>query len=271
MISKHVVGLAVIALGLAASAGCDGGHRGQAQTGCSPATLKGHYIFAYDGFNVSGPNAADRLPFANAGHETYNGDGTVSGFSTTNTNGVVTAAAYAGTYTLESDCSGTTTLTDENDVTTHYAIAVQQNGLVVGYVGTDPNVVTAGYESRRSGSQGACNADVLRGTYIYANDGFATGGGTSIQRSPFAQAGVEVYDGDGTMSGSVTANSNGTVNRVSYDGTYTIDDGCAGEITSAGAGQEPFHFAIYVDPSGDEFAWVRVDADVVNAGYEHRQ
>ena len=37
-----------------------------------------------------------------------------------------------------------------------------------------------------------------------------------------------VYDGDGTMSGSVTANSNGTVSQVSYDGTYAIDDGCAG-------------------------------------------
>ena len=73
------------------------------------------------------------------------------------------------------------------------------------------------------------------------------------------------------MSGSVTANSNGTVSQVSYDGTYAIDDGCAGEISSAGPGQGPLHFAIYVDPSGDEFAWVRVDANAVNAGYEHRQ
>src|SRR4030095_9226810 len=218
------------------------------------------YIFAYDGSTVSAPSAADRVPCAAAGHETYSGDGEVSGFSTTSTNGVASAAAYAGTYTLEPDCSGTTTLTDENDVTTHYTIVVQQNGLVVGYVGTDPNVVTAGYESRRSGSQGACKLASLNGTYIYADDGFETGGGTSTQRSPFAQAGVEVYEGDGMMSGSVTANTNGAVNRTSYDGTYTIDDDCAGTITSARAGQEPPHFAIYVDPSGDQFAFVRVAA-----------
>ncbi len=271
MTIKQVVGLTALAIGLASLAGCDGGHRGEAQATCSLATLNGRYIYAYDGFNVSGSSAADRVPFANAGHETYNGNGTVSGFSTTNTNGVVSAAAYTGTYTVEPDCSGTTDLIDENNVNSHYAIVIQQNGLVVGYAGTDPNVVTAGYESRRSGNQGACDSDSLQGTYIYANDGFETGGGTSTQRSPFSQAGVEVYEGDGTMSGSVTANANGTVSRTSYDGTYTINDDCSGEITSAAEGQEPFHFSIYVDPSGDDFAFVRVDANVVNSGYDRRQ
>ncbi len=268
---QRLAGMAGMVVALAALAGCDGGHRGEAQATCSLATLKGRYIFAYDGFNVSGPAAADRLPFASAGHETYNGDGTVSGFSTTSSNGVASAAAYSGTYTLDGDCSGTTTLTDESGVTTHYVIVVQQNGLVVGYVGTDANVVTAGYESRRSGDQGACTPQTLQGTYIYANDGFTTGGGTSTQRSPFAQAGVEVYRGDGTMSGSATGSSNGEVTQVSYDGTYAIASDCSGEITSAAPGQEPFHFAIYADPSGDAFAFVRIDATVVNAGYDHRQ
>ncbi len=252
MMIQRLAGMAGMVVALAALAGCDGGHRGEAQATCSLATLKGRYIFAYDGFNVSGPAAADRLPFAAAGHETYNGDGTVSGFSTTSSNGVASAAAYSGTYTLDGDCSGTTTLTDESGVTTHYVIVVQQNGLVVGYVGTDANVVTAGYESRRSGDQGACTPQTL-------------------QRSPFAQAGVEVYRGDGTMSGSATGSSNGEVTQVSYDGTYAIASDCSGEITSAAPGQEPFHFAIYADPSGDAFAFVRIDATVVNAGYDHRQ
>jgi hypothetical protein len=267
----HVTRLGIIALGLSWLVGCGGGTDAAAQKGCSLETLDGKYIFAYDGFNVSGPTAADRVPFAAAGHETYNGDGTVSGATTTNTNGVVSAVAYSGTYTVASDCSGTTTLTDQNDVTTHYNIVIQQNGLVVGYVATDSNVVTAGYESRRSGAQGGCDAASLRGTYIYANDGFNTGGGASTQRSPFSQAGVEVYGGDGTMSGSVTVNSNGDVRQTGYDGSYSIDSSCAGEITSAGDGERPLHFAIYVDPSGDRFAFVRIDANVVNAGYDARQ
>src|SRR5262245_21400333 len=179
--------LAVLCGMVACLAGCNGGSS-EAQGGCSLGTLKGRYVFAYDGFNVSGPGATDRLPFAAAGHETYGGDGTVEGFTTTNANGVVSAATYSGSYTLAADCSGTTTLTDELGVTTHYAIVVQHNGLVVGYVGTDPNLVTAGYESRRSGAQGPCTLATLRGTYIYANDGFATAGGTSAQRTPFAQA-----------------------------------------------------------------------------------
>ena len=263
--------LATAVVALAHLTGCDSTSQSSAQAGCSLATLEGHYIYAYDGFNVMGPTQADRLPFASAGHETYSGDGEVNGIATTNANGVVTTAAYSGTYTVAPDCSGTTSLTDENGVQTHYTIVIQQNGLVVGYVGTDANVVTAGYESRRAGRQGGCSASTLNGTYIYANDGFETGGGVSTQRSPFAQAGVEVYKGDGTMSGSVTANSNGEVRQADYDGSYSIDGDCAGQITSAGADQEPLHFVIYADPTGDEFAFVRVDANVTNAGYDTRR
>ena len=269
--SKQIGMLVMAFLALPGLAGCNGGSQSSAQQGCSLETLKGNYIFAYDGFNVMGPTMADRLPFASAGHETYSGTGEVTGIATTSVNGVVTTAAYSGTYTVAPDCSGTTNLTDENNVNTHYDIVIQQNGLAVGYVGTDSSVVTAGYESRRAGAQGACTVATLRGTYIYANDGFETGGGVSTQRSPFSQAGVEVYQGDGTMSGSVTANSNGDVRHVDYDGTYALDGTCAGQITSAGAGQEPLHFVIYVDPTGNQFAFVRVGADVVNAGYDARQ
>jgi hypothetical protein len=269
--TKSTMRVAVLVGVVASLTGCNGGGSSEAQGGCSLATLEGRYVFAYDGFNVSGPAAANRLPFAAAGHETYSGDGEVEGFTTTNANGVVSGGAYSGTYTLAADCTGTTTLTDEFGVTTHYAIVAQQNGRVVGYVQTDANVVTAGYESRRSGAQGRCTPATLRGTYIYANDGFMTGGGASTQRSPFAQAGADVYDGDGGMSGSVTASDNGNVIQISYDGTYVLDDNCSGTITSAGAGQSPFHFAIYADSSGEQFAFVRIDANVVNAGYESRR
>src|SRR5262245_58958849 len=66
------IGMLVIAfLVLLGLAGCNGGSQSAAQPGCSLETLKGHYIYAYDGFNVTGLAAADRLPFASAGHETY--------------------------------------------------------------------------------------------------------------------------------------------------------------------------------------------------------
>ena len=267
---RHVSTLATAALALAYLAGCTDAPS-SAQQGCSLATLEGNYIYAYDGFNVTGPTTTDRLPFASAGHETYHGDGTVSGIATTSSNGVVTTAAYSGTYTVAANCTGTTSLVDENDVATHYAIVIQQNGLLVGYVGTDPNVVTAGYESRRTGTQGACTTGTLHGSYIHADDGFATGGGTSTQRSPIAQAGVDVFKGDGTVSGSATISANGDVAHLDYDGSYVVDGSCAGRITSTGSDQQPLDALIYVDPSGDQLAFVRIGANVVNAGYEARQ
>jgi hypothetical protein len=70
-----------------------------ARARCSEATLDGTYLFAEDGSVVTGN---DRVPFALAGYELYNGNGRVRGVQSANFGGdVVRGERFTGTYTVE--------------------------------------------------------------------------------------------------------------------------------------------------------------------------
>jgi hypothetical protein len=84
----------------------------KAQTGCSVATLSGGYGYAWHGFFLSHPGApvAGWVPFASSGIRTYDGNGSLSGSQTSNLAGSVFPEAYTGTYTVNSDCTGSATM-----------------------------------------------------------------------------------------------------------------------------------------------------------------
>jgi hypothetical protein len=112
-----------------------------------------------------------------------------------------------------------------------------------------------------------CSLATLRGTYIYAYEGFNIENGTQI---PVAYAGQEVYYGDGTMTGVYSASTNGTITRnIPYTGTYTVNGDCTGTLTTT---EEigTFHYDQFVGLNGDEFSWVATDPGIVASGFERR-
>ena len=71
---------------------------------CSEATLRGTYLFAYEGTTVSGKG---RGPFAVGGQDVFDGHGNVRGVITSSTNGKVTSFTHStGKYTVNQDCTG---------------------------------------------------------------------------------------------------------------------------------------------------------------------
>jgi hypothetical protein len=112
---------------------------------------------------------------------------------------------------------------------------------------------------------------MLRGIYVYAQDGFDIMGDTAAQRTPFAQAGKEFFDGNGKMSGSFTASQNGKIVRGTYSGTYTVNSDCSGTVTFTDNTGKTFHYDIFVEVGGTEFSFIQTDAGVVTAGFERRQ
>lgn len=260
--------LATLAGVLLASSGCESGSS-EAQTGCSIASLKGVYIYAQDGFTVAGEMASQRAPFAQSGREVFNGDGTMSGIATGNFNGAVARLTYSGTNTIDADCSGAVVFTDTDGVVSHYDIALEDGGAEFGFVQTDANVVTAAFERRRTSSDQACSQATLKGNYVYAGDGFVVAGGGSTQRSPFATAGREVYGGDGTITGSDTTSTNGVVERSRYTATYTVSADCTATYAYDDDPDNPYE--LFLDPSGEEFAYVATAPNRVAAGYERRR
>jgi hypothetical protein len=82
---------------------------------CSNATLTGSYGFKQDGFGTrNGKAGGPAVPFASVGAVTFDGAGNAS-FTVTqvfNSSGGEFFEAIPGTYTVNSDCTGTITIED---------------------------------------------------------------------------------------------------------------------------------------------------------------
>ena len=142
----------LIGVGLLVALGClslpwGRAPRAEDVLGCSLATLRGTYIYDYEGFNIEN---GTQIPVAYAGQEVYYGDGTVTGVYSASTNGTITRnVPYTGTYTVNGDCTGTLTTTEETG-TFHYDQFVRPKGDEFSWVATDPGVVASGFQRRVS-------------------------------------------------------------------------------------------------------------------------
>lgn len=114
--------LVVIGLALCAS-GC-GGSNATAQTGFSNSSLKGNYGLSF---------SASVLPtghIAGTGVFMADGKGNITGVETVNVDGSVCSATLTGTYTINSDGTGTDTL-EFTPTTEGCAAATFQQSLVL--------------------------------------------------------------------------------------------------------------------------------------------
>jgi hypothetical protein len=132
-------------------------------------------------------------------------------------------------------------------------------------------LASSGCENSSSDAQTGCSVASLKGAYIYAQDGFLVAGETASQRTPFAQSGRELFNGDGTMSGIATGNYNGVVARLTYSGAYTVAADCSGAVVFTDTDGVVSHYDIALEDGGAEFGFVQTDANVVTAAFERRR
>jgi len=112
---------------------------------CSLKTLKGTYMIS-----CHGVQGAAQSNFAIAGLEHMHGDGTSNGATTyADKHNVLHQVPFTVTYTVNPDCTGTYTATDENG-TVHTDIYIARDGSEFTYVITDAGVVSTGFEQRVS-------------------------------------------------------------------------------------------------------------------------
>lgn len=119
--------------------------------GCSNATLNGDYGFSVTGTRPSGPNLPIETIVGTAMTH-FNGDGTLT--QTDNIHGSLSGFPEAdrpgsGTYNLNSDCTGTMTLSNPGSPTLTLAIVVVDNGDEVRTAVVDPPPVIVSSNGRR--------------------------------------------------------------------------------------------------------------------------
>jgi hypothetical protein len=104
-----------------------------------------------------------------------------------------------------------------------------------------------------------CSEATLNGTYLFAHDGVKIEGSDQL---PFANAGYDVFDGNGKVETVSSGNANGEITRKVHDsGTYTIKADCTG--TAYGA------FDLFVAPDGSMFTFVQIKPkSSVTSGFE---
>jgi hypothetical protein len=116
-------------------------------TTCSLATLKGLYMFAQSGYvTVSG----NQVPQGVTGKAVFNGNGTFDSLATLSIGGnIIPDDAAPGTYTINSDCTGTVTvLMKAPTPDVHLDIFVAPDGGEFFTIQTDAGNVLSGTERR---------------------------------------------------------------------------------------------------------------------------
>jgi hypothetical protein len=115
---------------------------------CSVRTLKGRYIFDRKGIFID-PATKVRTDFAASGFNVYNGDGTMTGKSTSSFGGTFDRLTFTGTYTVNPDCSGTVSFKASNGFSHTADIFISEDGDALSSILTDPDNVSTAMEWRR--------------------------------------------------------------------------------------------------------------------------
>lgn len=98
-----------------------------AQERCTLGTLKGRYIFAGRGFIEALEPGVQRMHY---GFFSFDGSGSLTGKQSSSRGGKIGRERLQGTYTLESDCSGTVTFSFAGipGTATHWDVYVTSDG-----------------------------------------------------------------------------------------------------------------------------------------------
>jgi hypothetical protein len=125
--------------------------------------------------------------------------------------------------------------------------------------------VGAGYAKDEDASGAKCSVATLEGTYLFAADGVEIEGN---DQPPFANAGYDVFDGNGKVKDVFSQNINGKITRSeSGSGTYSVKANCTGTLTFASGTR----YDTFIAPDGSQLTFVQTKpSEDVSAGFEQR-
>jgi hypothetical protein len=108
--------------------------------GCTNASLQGTFAYTSTGFITAPPEVAG--PFAEAGTQYFDGNGATTATATLSQNGNILPVTIVGTYTVNTDCTGTFTLQVlEIGITVHVFFVIDDNRNEFQAIETDSGLV----------------------------------------------------------------------------------------------------------------------------------
>lgn len=180
---------------------------------CTLATVNGTYGYAVQGWLFPPTYPALGAESA-AGQFTTDGAGHLSGAETVAAFLQIVPEGLNGTYTVNPDCTGTTTLTDSQGVAGHFHFVVTPDGRQIFSIETDGDTAIAGYSQYQQSQAGA--AVVNAGSFT---TNVSPGSLVSIFGSGLATAVAQAPSGGTswpTTLGNTTVRVNGTPIPIYY-------------------------------------------------------
>jgi hypothetical protein len=128
-----VTAITALALGIASTAYAD-------DKGCTNATMRGTFAYTSSGSIASPPEIAG--PFAEVGTQSFDGQGNTTAAVTLSQDGNILPVTVTGTYSVNSDCTGTMTLqVAPIDVTVDVFFVIDDSGNGFQAIETDAGLV----------------------------------------------------------------------------------------------------------------------------------
>jgi hypothetical protein len=223
-----------------------------AQAVCTNASLKGVYGILSVGLNnASRPEASiDQIIADGAGH--------LTGSSTKSTNGTITTFTFTGTYTVASNCTGTTTFTHAGQVE-HDNFVLNNANLGAFLVQTDSGHT----QSSVAVAEGTATCTDLGVKHAFA----FRANGTVIGIGQVAYVGRLVLNGTGKISGTATVSQDGVItSSFPLTGTYQIKANCTGSVVITGSGLPSMNANLVVVNGGRELMVIETDANTIISG-----
>ncbi len=182
---------------------------------CSKNDIQGAY-----GFQLAGVSTISGMakPSATIGRIAFQSDGTLSGYSSVNFNGLFLGNPVTGSWDIKPDCALSWSFQDDSGGYQHFTGNTVPGGSRVEFRQSDPGADGAGIMKK---TPGACGVAVFQGQYALQMTGVSTpfAGGAPRQISAVAVANA---DGAGALALLYP--------RAKSTGSYDVDSDCFMEI-----------------------------------------
>ena len=240
--------------------------------GCAASIMNGAYEFVLSGRLAPGGIVSKIL--ASDGTATFDGVSKVTfSVAADAVNGSQvfgTPLTYSGTYSLQSNCQGSISITGGDAATfslVAYALdATTQLAHSFTLVGTD-----ATYAYNGSGTiqpTGGCAVSTLSGEWPFNAPGNSLSGSTNTGVVDIA--GVLQFDGQGNATANWTQATNTATATVSATGTYTLTAGCVGSLTLTDTAANKYAGAVSVSgAAAGNFELVAASPQLIFTGAGH--
>jgi len=216
---------------------------------CTSGTLNGTYELILNGRQVTAAGAVSKV-FQGVGTAAFDGLSKVTFTMTANvvaaTQSFGTPTVYSGTYSLQSNCVGSISITT-GDIGT-FTVEAYNQGKAFAVIGSD-----ASYAYNGSGSlQPATCPATLSGVHEFNATG-STLSGASVT-SVLDVAGVMQFDGQGNVTANWTQVSNLATSTIAAKGNYSVGSTCLASATLTDAANNKYAVSLSFNSASPAFA-----------------